>query len=118
MAGKPQATARRYAMVGSIRAGSTFIRCSTGFAFHISSALPMPMPAPIHRAWRTSGPISAWCPAPKRWATLGVVARVMPLTSRYTGTQIELPSATAARSCGLTRPAITVSTKPMAVLAS
>src|SRR5450830_40919 len=42
----------------------------------------------------------------------------MPVINRNTGTQIELPSATAARSRGLTRPAITASTKPMAVCAS
>ncbi|MNL40908.1 hypothetical protein D3C87_1632870 [compost metagenome] len=57
-------------------------------------------------------------PAPNRWATFGVVASRVPVINRNTGTQIELPSATAARSRGPTRPAITASTKPMAVVAS
>ncbi|MNP30966.1 hypothetical protein D3C76_1240670 [compost metagenome] len=42
----------------------------------------------------------------------------MPVISKNTGTQIELPSATAARSRGPTRPAMTASTKPIAVVAS
>ncbi|MCY1373832.1 hypothetical protein D9M69_611290 [compost metagenome] len=42
----------------------------------------------------------------------------MPVISRNTGIQMELPRATAARSRGLTRPAITASTKPMAELES
>ncbi|MNP37260.1 hypothetical protein D3C76_1307000 [compost metagenome] len=49
---------------------------------------------------------------------MGVVASRVPVISRYTGIQIELPRATAARSRALTRPAITASTKPMAVVAS
>ena len=56
--------------------------------------------------------------APKRCATFGVVASKMPDISKNTGTQIELPSATAARSRGPTRPAITASTKPIAVVAT
>ena len=51
-------------------------------------------------------------------SALAVVASRVPVISRNIGIQMELPSATAARSCGLARPAITASTKPMAVVAS
>ncbi|MNJ67187.1 hypothetical protein D3C77_633390 [compost metagenome] len=81
-------------------------------------AAAQPIASPSHNAWRTNGPISASWLAPKRFATMGVVASRIPAISRNTGIQIELPSATAARSCGLTRPAITASTKPMAVVDS
>ena len=97
------------AIVGSAIIGSALINSNE--AVH-------PTTNASHNAWRTSGPISAWLPAPKRWATLGVVASKVPVINRYTGIQMELPRATAARSRELTRPAITASTKPMAVVAS
>ena len=102
-------------MARALSSASTPIRRSTGSAFHSSTAHSMPMASASHRAWRTSGPFSASLPAPKRCATLAVVASRVPFISRNTGTHSELPSATPARSRALTRPAITVSTKPIEV---
>ena len=113
----PLAIPCRYPMLGAISSGSTFIRCNSGSAPIKISAAHKPVIRASHKAWRTIGPISPWVLAPKRWATLGVVASKIPDISKNTGTQIELPSATAARSRGPTRPAITASTKPMAVVA-
>ena len=85
---------------------------------HSAAAASGPTSSASHSAWRTSGPVPGWSPAPKRWATLAVVASRVPVISRNTGIQMELPRATAARSRGPTRPAMTASTKPMAVVAS
>ncbi|MNP10125.1 hypothetical protein D3C76_1022630 [compost metagenome] len=92
--------------------------CRIGSALNSASVAINPTANANHSAWRTSGPISSNVPAPKRWATFGVVASNVPVINRNTGTQIELPRATAARSRGPTRPAITASTNPMAVVAS
>ncbi|VVN18147.1 hypothetical protein PS645_05383 [Pseudomonas fluorescens] len=92
--------------------------CRIGSAPSNMAVASTPTTSASHRAWRTIGPISLWVPAPKRWATFGVVASSVPVINRNTGTQIELPRATAARSRGPTRPAITASTKPIAVVAS
>ncbi|MCY1342792.1 hypothetical protein D9M68_407770 [compost metagenome] len=105
-------------MAGAMRSWSTPISCSTGRALSSTSAPARPTARASHRAWRTSGPISSCRLPPKRSATLAVVASRVPVISRNTGIQMELPRATAARSRGLTRPAITASTNPMAVLES
>src|SRR5690554_4630999 len=105
-------------MLGSIRSGLMPSQCNTGSAFHMRTASRQPTQKPSQIDWRSSGPIALTWPAPKCLATLAVVASKMPLISRKNGNQNELPMATAARSPGLTRPAIMVSTKPMQVLAS
>ncbi len=109
----------RYSRLGPISSGRTFIKPRIGSDNHHSTAPDSgPISSASHSAWRTSGPVPGWSPAPWRWATLAVVASRVPVISRNIGIQMELPSATAARSCGLARPAITASTKPMAVVAS
>ncbi|MNP81129.1 hypothetical protein D3C76_1794060 [compost metagenome] len=67
------------------------------------------------KPWCTAGRTSSRLRAPLSWETMGVSAMMMPCVSRMIGSQKLEATDTAARSTALTCPAITVSTKLMAI---